>query len=1000
MSPGTPHAHPAPVAACPTAGPRSAPPADLLSSPVGVRVAGLPTSALDASRIPRSTELAVRITSLDRRLALDAARLGEELYAVIGTEAARPFKARLVGLRRAVHQGVRIAALLDRAAPPHVLDADLAEGLHRHAALLGARDNLFAELERTLPAETRSAAAALAGLVEDRPFAAGLGYASADLYADVLRWRERARTGRRPLDGAAVRLAKYAARAMAKPSPLTTFAASGFGRWAADAGAAVRLESTARTEVAEASLLPLSRIAAALALLPELDAAVELRVNPWATRVRSPGGDEEWLFTVPGPSGAVRSLPATPALEAILTAVHEAGSPRRLRALLGASGATGDTAVPTGGAPVPTGGAPARPRAATADAVVAQLVRLGLLEVRLGLPDQELDAASLCDWLGERLPAPHDAQPAEEQPTAGRPTDTQPSDIPATEPQTVAPPATEPSATDPRTADRVTLLLADLRAIRDGADAARTAEPGSHGRIAAAMHIRTRDAAHRLGLLGPAGQPEGGTPYFHNTVVTGTAAVLDPAAWRTALADLALVPALLAPFDALAPRREALGRRAATAYGPGFVRPLSTFLKDFGAHWDRAEPNGPDAPASGFATARDARRQYGLRRLISGTAPGPDGTVRLDPRAVRELCATWPEPHTSGDRHTCYVQTLPHTGTDSHPGSPPDAHTGTGLALVLNTVTGGHGTGRTRTARLLGAPHTHPDPNTTVAAPESAQSNLLYAEFDAAFGSALNQRAPATRYAIDLDGSTSRRPPGRLIRPADLDVAHDRHTGHLRLTHRPTGRVVRPLHLGLLATPLLPLPARLLVEVFGPASYTFWSDWPQLWQFLPPDPAAAPSRPGAGTAPGTGWRKMPRLALGSVVLRRATWFVDRGQAPVRAAGERDAAHLVRIHAWRAALGLPRRCFLRVLTPRPAGGFTGPALHDKDRKPVYLDFAHPHLLRVFERAAATDRPLLLTEALPDLHDAPAQRDGHRHAAEFLIELPATTVPAQQRRSETC
>ncbi|MFF0970045.1 lantibiotic dehydratase [Streptomyces sp. NPDC003703] len=962
MSAGTPPVRPAPAATCPAPGPRPASSADVLSAPFGVRVAGLPATALDASRIPHSTELAVRIASLDQRLALEAARLGEELHGVIGTEAARPFKARLVGLRRAVHQGARIAALLDRAAPAHILGAALAEDLHRHTALLGTRDELLAELGRLLPAETRSAAAALAGLVEDRAFAAGLGYASADLYADVLRWRERARAGRRPLDGAAVRLAKYAARAMAKPSPLTTFAASGFGRWAADADAAVRLESTVRTEVAEAGLLPLSRIAAALALLPELEEAV-VRVNPWATRVRSPGGDEEWLFTVPGPSGAVRSLPATPALEAILAAVPEAGSPRRLRALLGAPGPTGGTTARPGAATADTADA-----ADAADAVVAQLVRLGLLEVRLGLPDQELDAASLCDWLGKRLPAPADTQP-----TGAQPTNTQ-------------------------AADRVRLLLADLRAVRDAADAARDAEPGSHGRLAATVHTRTTDAAHRLGLLGPAGRPERGTPYFHNTVVTGTAAVLDPAAWRTALADLALVPALLAPFDTLAPRREALGQRAATAYGPGFVRPLSTFLKDFGAHWDRAEPNTPDAPDSVFATARDTRRQDELRRLISDTAPGPDGTVRLDPRAVRELCAAWPDPHTSDDRHTCYVQTLPGTDTDTHPATNTD--TGTGPALVLNTVTGGHGTGRTRTARLLGAPRTHPDPATTLTAPESEQSGILYAEFDAAFGSALNQRAPATRYAIDLHGSTSHRPPGRLIRPADLDVAHDRHTGHLRLTHRPTGRVVRPLHLGLLATPLLPLPARLLVEVFGPASYTFWSDWPQLWQFLQPDPAAAPPRPGAGTAPGTGWTKMPRLALGSVVLRRAAWFVGRGQAPVRAAGEQDAAHLVRVHAWRAALGLPRRCFLRVLTPRPAGGFAGPALHDKDRKPVYLDFSHPHLLRVFERAAATNRPLLLTEALPDLHDAPAHRDGRRHAAEFLIELPATTVPAQQGRSETC
>lgn len=227
---------------------------------------------------------------------------------------------------------------------------------------------------------------------------------------------------------------------------------------------------------------------------------------------------------------------------------------------------------------------------------------------------------------------------------------------------------------------------------------------------------------------------------------------------------------------------------------------------------------------------------------------------------------------------------------------------------------------------------------------------------------------------------------------------HDRHTQRLHLAHRPTGRVVRPLHLGLLATPLLPLPARLLVEAFGQTSYAFWSDWPQLWRLLPPEPTVPPGR-GPAVTPGAGWTKMPRLAIGALVLRRATWFIDGGRAPARTAGEPDAAHLVRVHTWRAALGLPQRCFLRVLTPRPADGFTGPALHDKDRKPVYLDFAHAHLVRVFERAAATGRPLLLTEALPDLHDAPAHRDGDRYATEFLIELPTAPVPAADRRVRT-
>ncbi|MBC3841178.1 hypothetical protein GXW82_15395 [Streptacidiphilus sp. 4-A2] len=56
---------------------------------------------------------------------------------------------------------------------------------------------------------------------------------------------------------------------------------------------------------------------------------------------------------------------------------------------------------------------------------------------------------------------------------------------------------------------------------------------------------------------------------------------------------------------------------------------------------------------------------------------------------MRELCGDWIDPDAAGDRYTCYVQALP-AGRS-------------GLGVVLNTMTGGHGTGRTRTARLIEA---------------------------------------------------------------------------------------------------------------------------------------------------------------------------------------------------------------------------------------------------------------------------------------------------------
>lgn len=885
----------------------------LAANPVGVRVAGLPADALDGSRIPLSTGLALRIVALDLEIHAHAEQICEALYALIATERALPFKPGLVGLRRAVHRGVRVPSPLDRAAPPEVIGEELTARLRRHTELRDARNDVFEHLADGLPGELRSAAAALAKLAEDPLFGLGLGYASPDLYDDVLRWarRERVQPGRRPLDRAAVSLAKYAARAVAKPSPLTTFAASGLGRWASDVGAAasgvgaaVRLEGSVRAEVVEVGLLPLSRITDALAHLPELDRAARLRVNPTATLVPSTDGGR-WLFTAPGPSGEVRSLPATPALDAILEAARDAGTPARLRALLGAVASDPEA-----------GG--------RADAVLAQLVRLGLLDCRVDLPDQCLSAATLVAWLDARVPA------------ALR-------------------------------SERLTLLRDDLRAIRDQAAAPPPSDPAAHRDIATALRARTADAARRLGLLEPGDGLEQVTPYFHNTVIPGNAATLDQGSWQQVLADLALVPCLLAPFDALGPRRDALLRRAVAAYGIGFRQPFTAVLRDFGAWWGSTTTAAP--------AERDARRQAELRGLLLATTPDADGTVRLTRDAVRELCGGWIDPHAAADRYTCYVQAL----------AMPDAPAG--LGVVLNTVTCGHGTGRTRTAQLLGL-----GTDSVPEHPADPPGSTLYAEFDASFGSTLNQRAQAVPYAIDLDGSVSGRPPSQLIRPADLEVVHDVGAGRLRLESCATGQSVRPLHLGLLATPLLPLPARMLVEAFGQNSYSFWSDWPQLWQTAT-----------HGGTPG----RVARIALGSVVLRRACWFVEPGQAPARAAAESDANYLVGVHAWRTARGLPLRCYLRTLTTRPAEGYAeaeaeagaGAALRDKDRKPVYLDFSHPHLLRIFERAAASGRPLLLTEALPDLQDSPVHQDGQRHAAEFLIELDAASDPTNERQG-TC
>ena len=59
---------------------------------------------------------------------------------------------------------------------------------------------------------------------------------------------------------------------------------------------------------------------------------------------------------------------------------------------------------------------------------------------------------------------------------------------------------------------------------------------------------------------------------------------------------------------------------------------------------------------------------------------------------------------------------------------------------------------------------------------------------------------------------------------------------------------------------------------------------------------------------------------------------------------------------------------------------------KARKPMYVDLAAWHLVRLLERAVGEGGELaVLTEALPTLDQAPQYGDG-RHVTELLIELP--------------
>ncbi|SEL93587.1 lantibiotic dehydratase [Nonomuraea pusilla] len=390
--------------------------------------------------------------------------------------------------------------------------------------------------------------------------------------------------------------------------------------------------------------------------------------------------------------------------------------------------------------------------------------------------------------------------------------------------------------------------------------------------------------------------------------------------WRPALADLRRVRRWLAVHDPMLPLRLTLADRVRDWFGPGSAAPLL----DVYARVRTAEPGTPLDPdflehPDPLAGATDPcltrLRELRAASVAALTGGRAEEALSEPPAWVRD-----PGPV------TCYVQ--PFQGQD-------------GLRLVLNAAHGGHGRGITRWTRLLGAePAPAPPPGGPPAA-ESPPGELppgacLVAELPGTFGHSLNLHAPGIGWELTYPGAVNQTPPERRVPLAELQVRHDAGRGVVELWWPRAGRRVVPVHAGMMSETLLPPLARLLVEAFGTTHLTH------------------PTLPAVARAAG------PRIDLGRVTLARAQWTVRREEIPRR--GGDDAAHLVAVHAWLRAAGVPRRCFVRVREPQVRRDRLA---FDKRHKPVFVDFGSwPSVLefdRIVTRAAGD---LELTEALPD------------------------------------
>lgn len=527
------------------------------------------------------------------------------------------------------------------------------------------------------------------------------------------------------------------------------------------------------------------------------------------------------------------------------------------------------------------------------------------------------------------------------------------------------------------TAPGLSDLTADLTALRDEltGELRPTETDGYRTRQTAIAQLLTA-IGRRLGLNWPPPDVLGKIAFHENAVLPHGLLTASRAEWQPVLDDLDVLRRWLSLHDRMLPVRMALGEYVGHRFGagaapafldvhtaiqfdlaredadcPDWLRPLRPFLQ-------LSKPVPAEvlehSPVPELALLHRLR-QKSLETVLSGVR---DGTVlRTDPAVLADLAAGWPNWVRTPGSIACYVQ--PEFGGDR-------------LTAVVNTISGGYGKGSGRWARLLrqaGGPEF-----STGRTASDAEHIPVLAELSGTFGVSVNLRAPTAPYEIDYPYTTTTRPAPERIPLRDLVVRHEPGSGTLELVARSTGRLIQPAHLGMLADPLLPPAARLLLAAFG-QSYLLH---PSLSLFKP-----APADRTQDV------EFLPRVEVGRLVVQRAEWRAPIDQVPVRRAGETDADHLLRLAGWLRAHGIPRRSFMRLHT---AGGDWVSNVFAKSRKPMFLDLSSMSMLAVFRHMTKSfTGHVAFEEALPDPAHARPVAGSEPRVSEIVFELSTDGSP---------
>ncbi|SDJ22417.1 lantibiotic dehydratase [Nonomuraea jiangxiensis] len=873
-----------------------------------IRTAGLEAAVLDRLRCERAHRATQEIAGAHEKLSALAEELSRELYQVIGADPPTGSKPVLVALRRAIHRGLPLKGELRAAA--EALPASTTVRVTEWERLRSEVARATAALPELLADDLSGARRELRAVTVRPELRDALVHVQPNLYRSLAGWL--AGDDRPPRERQLVSLVKYVARAAAKTSPRSTLTASGITTWSS-----TRPAWTASGDAPiPARPAPFGGHPAPVRVVVEPDAAALHRIAAALARADAP---DALLLVRPNPS-LVRTGD-----QVCFLGAPPSSAVRRMR-LTPAVDAILDLLTDLGECSLEEflrrcG----RPPYTQVRQFVAKLIETGLIEARLPVADQEPDL------LGRLL-----------QLTSG--TD-------HWQPVTAA----------------LTALAADLGRYRAATG------PGERIRLAASSNGHLEEAMRLAGLSPSRRAGRHPAAFDEHAILAAPPAITLDDSWEQALTDLSAFGALVTLLDRNLPVRHCAAHYFTRRFGRTAEIPFVLFYEAISE--DTEDPvaaglrllrtmdptEGGVVPlarltASVSPRVREvARLRAGALETLRALRPGADGVVRIPPELAIKLGAT--AAHLTGPpgTHAYYVQ--PCTDED-------------GLRLVLNSVAGAGGRGRTRVERLAGRHRTGDDPLATappdddLLVAELSKDGPLVAELENLFDFTLNARSPAATHAIGYPSLSSTRRPDLVAPLGELTVSLDPITGLPVLRWPRLRRQVVPPHTGVMSEIFLPPPARFLAEVFALTPTVLFPN--QNW--LHDVGRAEPPRTVVHT---------PRVDLGRVTLLRRTWAISAAEVPRRASGEDDARFLLRMERWRREAGIPAPCFVRILNVPALRAGTG--LFAKSRKPLYFDPANWFLLLALDRdirERPEEKVLLFTEALP----VPAGR-----VTEFLVEV---------------